>query len=759
MTSSMQTILGPGGMLAVLAILMPGLGQAATGGPAAGALMRPDQVGRGELLLDRGRDGLYLPAPILMTEIRVTVSGMVARVVVRQRFRNPTDDWVEGRYVFPLSEEGAVDRMRIVVGETVIEGRIAERQAARRRYRAAKESGRRASLLEQERPNIFTASLANIGPGQEVAVEIAYREALPFRDGRFSLRLPLVVGPRYIPGPARLAQAGPGGPPLSSVPDAGRITPPLADPAQDPINPVRLSVDLDPGFPLASVTSPHHPIAVEARGDGRFAISLADGPVPADRDLVLEWVPDTGHQPAAALFTEAVGGETYLMIMVMPSTLAPPEAERPPREVVFVIDTSGSMHGTSIAQARRALLIALQRLGPRQRFNVVRFAGDASQLFARARPANRQNLERARRFVRGLDAEGGTEMLKALRLALDGGRDPGRLRQVVFLTDGEVGNEAELFDFIKRRLGDSRLFTVGIGSAPNGYFMRKAAQFGGGSFTFIGRLDRVAEKMGALFTKLERPTMTDLGLTWSEGPAMESWPRRLPDLYDGEPVLATARLPRPAGVVTVHGRLAGRPWQAVFALDRDGAGANSAKGVAALWAADKVAALIDGLHDGADPEAVRARVIEVALKHRLVTRYTSLVAVETDPARPADAGLETREVPTNLPQGWEPVDPPDGPDLPHTQRASAAPSRTAMALAAAPAPAPTRLATIAQGPGTLRLDLPQTATPAPLHLAIGAAALLLALLLACLAWRRDRLPLRARRRAQRFDGDSREMWG
>jgi Ca-activated chloride channel family protein len=728
-----------GAAVVVPLLLVFALAHGAAAAPTeAAALMRLDDVGRGELLLRTDEAGLYRPAPILATTVRIKVSGMVARVVLRQQFRNPSEDWLEGRYVFPLSEEGAVDRMRLIVGERVIEGRIAERAEAKRRYEAAKQAGQRASLVEQERPNIFTTSVANIGPGETVTVEIAYRESLPFRDGRFSLRFPMVVGPRYIPGPAQVARIGGGGWALGApVPDAERITPPLHHPDLGPINPVTIAVELDAGFPVAGVDSPFHSVRVDKEADGRFTVSLAEGAVPADRDFVLEWTPETGRDPAAALFAEDLDGDTYLLVMVMPPSPAAGEDDRLPRETVFVIDTSGSMDGTSIGQAREALSLALERLSARDRFNVIRFSNDTQALFPEARPADAANLDRAKRFVRGLRARGGTEMLPALRLALDGGNDSGRVRQVVFLTDGAVGNEAQLFDEITRRLGDSRLFTIGIGSAPNGYFMRKAAQFGRGSFTFIGEIDQVAEKMAALFAKLERPAMTDLRLSWSEGAEMESWPVRLPDLYDGEPVVATARLPRATGVVTVGGLIAGRRWQTVFPLDELAGGMAPAAGVAALWAADKVAALVDRLHQGADPNQVRAQVLEVALKHALVTRYTSLVAVDVTPARPEDAPLASGEVPTNLPHGWTlegllglpaptDQDAPAGPALPRTRRAAVQP-------AAAPP------VVIAQGAATRRLDLPQTATPAPLHAAIGATALALALVLAWLAWRRPGL--------------------
>jgi Ca-activated chloride channel family protein len=740
-TTDIQVRSAPTVATVVLPLLLLGLAGGAMGAPAAVSstgLMRLDDVGRGELLLRTDEDDLYLPAPILATEVQVKVSGMVARVVVSQQFQNPSDDWLEGRYVFPLSEEGAVDRMRLIVGERVIEARIAERAAAKRRYETAKRAGQRASLVEQERPNIFTTSVANIGPGETVTVEIAYRESLPFRDGRFSLRFPMVVGPRYIPGPAQVARIGGGGWALGApVPDAERITPPLSHPDLGPINPVTIAVELDPGFPIASVDSPFHSVRVDEEADGRLAVSLADGAVPADRDFVLEWTPATGREPAAALFAEDVDGDTYALVMVMPPSLAPGEDERLPRETVFVIDTSGSMDGASIGQAREALSLALRRLSARDRFNVIRFSDDTQALFPEARPADAENLDRAKRFVRGLKARGGTEMLPALRLALavDGGDDRDRVRQVVFLTDGAVGNEAQLLDEITRRLGRSRLFTVGIGSAPNGYFMRKAAQFGRGSFTFIGEVDQVAEKMAALFAKLERPAMTDLRLSWSEGAGLESWPARLPDLYDGEPVVATARLPRAIGVVTVGGLIAGRRWQTVFPLDELAHGMVPAAGVAALWAADKVAALLDRLHQGADPDQVRAEVLEVALRHALVTRFTSLVAVDVTPVRPADTPVFTGEVPTNLPHGWT-LEGLLGLPADRDQPVDHGLQRT---RGAAFQPAPPAPAVIAQGPVAQRLDLPQTATPAPLHTAIGGLALGLALILGWLAWRRPGL--------------------
>jgi Ca-activated chloride channel family protein len=333
--------------------------------------------------------------------------------------------------------------------------------------------------------------------------------------------------------------------------------------------------------------------------------------------------------------------------MVMPPAGARP-ATSLPREVIFVIDTSGSMHGASILQATEALALAVGRLGPRDRFNAIEFNSTATALFGDARPATAENLALATRWIRGLKAQGGTEMASALRLALNGRESPDRVRQVVFLTDGAVGNEEALFRLIAERLGDSRLFTVGIGSAPNSYFMTKAAQSGRGTFTYIGRPDEVRQKMGELFAKLESPVLKNVQVRWPGGAEVEAWPKRLPDLYLGEPVVVTAALGRAEGEIVVSGTLGDAPWRVSVPV----AGASGGSGMGVLWARDKIAALMDSLRENAPEPEVRAAVVDLALSHHLVTKYTSLVAIDRTPARPDAAALKSAALPTNLPDGW-----------------------------------------------------------------------------------------------------------
>jgi len=612
--------------------------------------MKPKEVQQGTLLLKS--EGATLAVPAVATEAEIRVSGIVARAVVRQTYRNPYDTWFEGLYVFPLPENAAVDHLRMKVGDRIIEGDIQERQAARAQYEQAKSSGRRAALVEQERPNIFTTSVANIPPRGEIVVEIEYQQTLRYDSGSFSLRFPMVVGPRYIPGaPAEGQGAGTGwAQNTDQVPDAARITPPVLDPAKHaPTNPVRLKVVLDAGVPLARVDSPYHAIVQrETEGGGRV-IELAEGSVPANQDFELTWTPAASHAPQAALFTEQLGDKRYALLMVMPPAKEV-AAARLPREVVFVIDTSGSMSGSSIAQAREALELAIARLSERDSFNVIEFNSYAKALYDDARPATAANRDNAVRWVRRLQAQGGTEMALALNLALNGRENPGRVRQVIFLTDGAVGNEDGLFKLIKDKLGDSRLFTVGIGSAPNSHFMGKAAQTGRGTFTYIGRIEEVKEKMGQLFAKIESPVLKGVDIAWSG--SVEAWPKRMPDLYLGEPIVVSAALDKLDGDIKLsglRGEVNEKPWHATLPL----ADARTGKGMGVLWAREKIASLIDSQRDGAKEEAVRDAVVEVALAHHLVSKYTSLVAVDKTPVRPKADELQSGAIPTNLPEGWE----------------------------------------------------------------------------------------------------------
>jgi Ca-activated chloride channel family protein len=648
----------------------------------------PERPAGGTLLLHG--DGATMAAPLLATDVEIDVSGIVARTRVTQRFVNPSPEWREAVYVFPLPDTAAVDHLDMRIGARRIVGAIRERGAARKAYDEARQSGRKAALVDQERPNLFTTRAAAIGPGEEVAVSIEYQQTLRLADGAFSLAFPLAITPRYVPGTplAMPLDAGGTSPDTDVVDDASRITPPVVHPRDGKVNPVRLTVDIDAGVPLARIESRYHPARVSEAPGHRYTLVL-DGPAPADRDFEVVWVPEAGDTPAAAVFEEMRDGRGYALAMLMPS-LPDPAAPRPAREVTYVVDTSGSMAGSSIVQAKAALLLALDRLQPGDRFNVIEFNSRARALFASPVPVDPATLGRARSFVSALRADGGTEMREALALALaPGATAPDLVRQVVFLTDGAVGNEEELFALIRERLGGRRLFTIGIGSAPNGHFMRKAAQFGRGTHTSIRDVNEVQARMGELFRKLERPVLTDVAIDWPAG--AEAWPRALPDLHAGEPIVAAASLPSLDGEVVVRGRFAGAPWSTRLPLSVTG----GHEGVHALWARAKIEALADAQAAGASPDEIRAEIVKVALAHHLVSKHTSLVAIDATPTMPPGVDAVRTAVPGNLPHGQEYE--------------------------------------------AIFGDLPQTATPAGRHLALACAALLAALMLIAL---RRRAPTR-----------------
>lgn len=626
-------------------------------GPARAAAEEPDpalaldspvEAKQGSLLFKS--EAGYLTVPTLETDVSIRITGMLARVKVKQRFHNATNRWMEGVYVFPLPEDAAVDHLEMRIGARMIEGQIKEREEAARTYATAKAEGRKATLLEQERPNIFTTSVANIGPDEDVAVVIEYQQTLRYDQGVFRLRFPMVVAPRYIPGSAIVEGfSGTGwAKNTDQVIDAARITPPVLKPGKGVINPVSLSIELDAGFPLARLDSSFHRIKTTDIEGGRKRIVLDTNTTPANRDFELVWAPDTGDAPRAAMFTETRDGKTYALLMVMPPLAAKAQPERAAREVVFVIDTSGSMSGTSIEQARQALLLALSRLTPRDRFNVIQFNSVTDNLFGSAVAVTPRTIQQAQKYVQGLKANGGTEMAPALSAALANDGEGALLRQVIFLTDGSVGNEEALFDLIHKRLGRSRLFTVGIGSAPNSHFMSRAAEFGHGTFTYVGNVAEVGEKMSGLFSKLENPALTDIEIKWPTSQTVQMWPARIPDLYQGEPVLVSAALDAFAGKAIVAGKRGGEPWEVTLALD----GGRVESGVNVLWARKKIDALMSSVHDGRDPGVVRLGVVETALEHHLVSKYTSLVAVDVTPTKPDDADSGSAALPVNLPEGW-----------------------------------------------------------------------------------------------------------
>jgi Ca-activated chloride channel family protein len=544
-------------------------------------------------------------------DVRFKVSGLVAEGRLRQQFRNTGSVHLEGQYLLPLPEGAAVHSMRLRIGQRVIEAEIREREQARAEYRAATAAGKRTSLVEKNQGNLFRTAVANVAPGETVEVEIDWWQPVEYADGRFTLAFPLSFVPRYDQGLA----VG------TTVPDQ-QAAPVVAAP-------VTIAIELDPGLPLQSVASESHAVDVQRNGDN-YRVALGRGPVPADRDFVLRWRPEPRQQPTAALFVEHAADADYAMVLM----LAPdaPSA-RIARELVLVIDTSGSMTGTSLEQAKAALDLALASLQPQDRFGVIQFNSTTEALFEQPVPATPQAVRVARDWVALLEAQGGTEMLPAFDAALEGSAPQGFMRQVVFATDGAVSGEDALYTLIEDQLGGSRLFPVGIGDAPNGHFLRRAARMGRGASVVIRDVAEVQPRMAELFAKLDRPALRDVQLAWSG--SAEAYPARVPDLYSGEPLVVVAKLARGTSRVDAVGWQREAAWSKSLELART----RNDAGIARLWAQSKIEDLEEQLRRGGDEAVIRAQALDVALAHKLVTRWTSLVAVDRTPVRPADAPL------------------------------------------------------------------------------------------------------------------------
>lgn len=601
----------------------------------------------------------------MASDFNVDINGMVAEITLRQRFKNQGKQWLEAVYVFPLDEQAAISAMQMRIGERLIKGKIAEKKAARKQYQLARKRGQKAALSSQQRANMFTQRVANIAPGEEIEVELKLVQNVNLRDLpeqgglQFSLRIPTTLTPRYIPGQVLLNPNSSGELQLDNqgwaqataqVPDAAEISPPMIA-SDDIVNPMSLHINLDAGLPLARVESPSHKLSVR-KLDKRHQIGLANGVAAMDRDFVLQWSPNPSSQPRAALFRQSKEQSDYAMVMLLPpQTLS----SAIPREVIYIIDTSGSMDGESIIQAKAALSTAIQQMGDGNRFNIIEFNSTHRMFSSNPLFMNALNRQQALDFVAGLHSGGGTKMLPALREALQGSSMEGFLKQVVFITDGSVGNETELFREIHKMLGDSRLFTIGIGSAPNGFFMRKAAEFGRGSHRYISRLDQVEDEMAHLFQQLSAPVLRDVQIQWPEHLQVSALPENISDLYMGEAVVIQAKLSEKNasqvmdGNVLIKGQLASKEWQQSIPLaalaDRQH------NGLSNLWGRKKIAELEDEKTLGRDPEAVKADVLKIALAEQLLSPYTSFIAVEEKVSRPMNAASASEAVPNQLPKG------------------------------------------------------------------------------------------------------------
>ncbi len=579
------------------------------------------------------------PGIILQSDAKMTVTGLINHVVVTQRYRNENPFAVNARYVFPLPDESAVHAMTMRIGERVIKGQIDKKQQAEQRFKEAEQAGKQAALIRQQRANLFTANVANISPTQELTIELEYQEIIDYRSGTFAIRFPTTITPRYHPMKGILADNKDVN--TQTLAPAGWLSPVFQkrETQEQSAGQFSLTIDIDVGLELVDIQSKYHQVAVENATFGRYQVKLNEESG-NDRDFLLQFKPLQKEQAQAAFFTERLeNGEQYGLLMLMPPDDYFTQTQRLAREMVFVIDTSGSMHGQSMEQAKSALYYALSLLNDDDSFNIIGFDNKVTVMSEQPVAANDFNLRRAERFIYGLQADGGTEIKAALDTVLDAKEHAGFVRQVIFLTDGSVSNEDALFANIRTQLGDSRLFTVGIGSAPNSYFMRRAADVGRGTFTFIGSSHDVQPKMQQLFNKLAHPAMTQLSLH-SNNTALEYWPSPLPDLYFAEPIMVALKLTAD-DTISLQGRTAQGPLD----IKLNSYQGENATGISRLWARQKIKSLL--LYN--DKQLVKQQVQALALEHQLLSPFTAFVAIEQAATNtPAEYEVQVKN---QVPQG------------------------------------------------------------------------------------------------------------
>ncbi|NCO18448.1 MAG: marine proteobacterial sortase target protein [Gammaproteobacteria bacterium] len=594
-------------------------------------------------------DGLVSEALALSGRVEIHVSAMLARTTVTQRFENKSGDWAEGSYLFPLPEHASVDELEIRIGERRIVGEVREREDARRVLAEARASGRSAGLVEQHRAQLYSTTVTNIGPGETVEVRIAFSHRIDYHEGRFRLHFPTTLLPRYSnaqavhPGAAVLRDAA-----LESAPESP--LPPLdAIPAAE--RPLQFLVELQPGFEITTPASLHHPVRLHRSGE-TVRLELVDGRGAQGRDFELEWTAARPERLEAALLVEELHGHAHALLMLVP----PPDARphRLARDLVLVIDRSGSMQGEAFEQAREALRLALDRMRPDDRFNLIAFNHQAAALFESPVAANRSNLRQAYRFLDALRAAGGTEMDQALALAMNAPTDEDRLRQLVFATDGAVGNETRLLAMVQRRIGKARLFAIGIGHGVNAGFLAQLAQAGRGNLTRIADTSQVGERTELLLRQLEAPVLTDLHVEWPF--SAETWPDPLPDLYAGEPLQLSARLARPlAELGAARVRVTGFRDLEFFEMEWPLSRFEIAPGVAQAWARSRIDGLASVLPGQMDEQLRQDERLLTALDYRIVSDQTSLVAVDHTPRRTRDARLTRHRIPGELPADRDPA--------------------------------------------------------------------------------------------------------
>lgn len=566
--------------------------------------------------------GLVLESMSVDAQIEVGLSV----VSVQQDFHNPYNKPIEAVYTFPLPPDAAVRQMQLTCGDLVIEGEIMTKQAAAQQYEQARQEGRRAALLEQQRSNVFTQKVAGLCPGETVSVNLEYVHQVDYDESTYTLSIPTTVGGPYfaVPGDLKL-------PPLKSTDGA---------PAD-----LSLSVNIAEGQGVESIWSDTHSITID-EDDDETHVSLTEGKTQRDRDFVLSWML-AGKQPRVAVVTSPEIDEEagYIAVTIEPQILSD-VAQQQKRELLFVIDESCSMSGIPFLAAKETVRLAMEQMGPNDTFNLVRFSDGADSLFPAPVPVTEGNVDAAEVWLNDFRG-GGTRMDAGIVHSLTMPGDPKALRLVLMLTDGYIGNDAQIFQAVRDNLGDSRLFSLGVGSSVNRMLLEGLAEMGRGTVAYQLPDSSVRDLVDGFYSRIAHPSMTDVTVDFGGLDVYDQYPSVIPDLWAGTPVRVVARY-RGGGehLVTIEGDVRGEPYRLRLPLEEDGS--EDHEGVRSLWARSRIH---DLTYDRTLDEASRReQITDTALRHHLVSAYTSLVATETTPST-CGPTADSVEVPNLVPQG------------------------------------------------------------------------------------------------------------
>src|SRR5262245_15151224 len=611
----------------------------------------PRKVTQGALQV-MGSDGRpRAECPLKHTDVKAEVSGQLARVTVTQEFHNPFRDKIEAVYVFPLPQSAAVDDMTMIVGDRTVKGKIKRREEAQAIYEAAREAGQTAGLLDQERPNIFTQSVANIVPGAEVKITISYVEFLRYEEGTYEFVFPMVVGPRYIPGRPVGKRGGGWAADTNKVPDASRITPPVAPKGMRAGHDISIEVKLDAGVPIDGLKSTLHEVDVASTDNHRAVVRLKDQATIPNKDFILKF-DVAGKKISDAVMTHrGTQGGFFTLILQPPERVT--AADVTPKELVFVLDTSGSMEGFPIEKAKETMKLALDNLYPEDTFNLITFSGDTHVLFPQPVPATRENLQRAQSFLASRQGSGGTEMMSAIRAALAPSDEQDHVRIVCFMTDGEVGNDMEIISEVQKH-PNARVFAFVIGSSPNRFLLDKMAEHGRGEVEYVTLEDDGSAAARRFHERIRNPLFTDIEIDWAGLPVADVYPKRIPDLFSVKPLILTGRYTSAArGVIRLRGNLAGQNFVKEIPVELPESQTEH-DSLATLWARTRIDDLMSQDYAGIqndDPQLdVREAITQLGLEYRLMTQFTLFVAVEEMTV--TEGGQPRRiDVPVEMPEG------------------------------------------------------------------------------------------------------------